>query len=90
MQRSVLKHGVVVASAGAVLNFGGATDWAPDTVAIVNAANRGGLGGGGVDGAITSAGGPNLAADRLALPILDGTDSDRIANGDAVLTGPGD
>ena len=33
----------------------------------------GGLGGGGVDGAITSAGGAALAADRRALPILPGT-----------------
>jgi O-acetyl-ADP-ribose deacetylase (regulator of RNase III) len=40
-----------------------------------------------VDGAITSAGGPNLAKDRMALPIRMGV---RCFTGDAKLTGPGD
>lgn len=67
--------------------------------AIVNAANEGCLGGGGVDGAINTAGEKALWQDRNALPILDGRASrprqragGRAAiccrTGDAVMTGP--
>lgn len=58
--------------------------------AIVNAANEGCLGGGGVDGAISDAGGPDLARDREALPILQGTRDVRCETGNAKITGPGD
>ena len=63
------------------------------TDAIVNAANQGCLGGGGVDGAICDAGGPALAAARRALPLLDaphGRGHIRCHTGDAVATIGGD
>ena len=55
--------------------------------AIVNAANEGCLGGGGVDGAISNAGGLQLALDREALPIVQGRYT-RCPTGHAKLTGP--
>ncbi|KAL3905777.1 MAG: hypothetical protein SGARI_004301 [Bacillariaceae sp.] len=58
--------------------------------AIVNAANEGCLGGGGVDGAIGDAGGESLFLDRKALPIIPESGGIRCETGDAVITGPGD
>jgi O-acetyl-ADP-ribose deacetylase (regulator of RNase III) len=59
------------------------------TDAIVNAANQGCLGGGGVDGAVNDAGGPELEAARRMLPQLkarDGMGYVRCHTGDAVTT----
>jgi len=66
----------VVISSGSVVKFSGD--------AIVNAANNGGLGGGGVDGAVNAAGGKELIMAREALPIIKG--NTRIPTGDAVVT----
>jgi O-acetyl-ADP-ribose deacetylase (regulator of RNase III) len=92
------KRLVLKLAKGSVLAF---ASHAP--AAIVNAANVECLGGGGVDGAITDAGGPTLAHDRLQLPILETiryeTEEDddddnftevRCRLGGAVITGPGD
>ena len=74
--------GLLVISRGSVVNFEGD--------AIVNAANTGCLGGGGVDGAITSAGGPGMARERKALPLIaikgKSKSLHRCATGDAKIT----
>ena len=69
MLKQLAKYAIVqdlslVLLKGSVVHFAGSTDKS----AIVNAANAGVLGGGGVDGAISSAGGPRLYEDRLRLP----------------------
>ena len=78
-------HGArLCVSAGSVLDFGQGSGWDRRRVAVVNAANTGGLGGGGVDGAFVARGGAALAQDRLALPVL--PSGGRIRTGDAVAT----
>lgn len=70
---------------------GSVADFTSESGAIVNAANQGCLWGGGVDGAITNAGGPQLARDREVLPVLKITRSGgdvRCPTGHAKLTGP--
>lgn len=76
-----IKDSVLAACRGSVLDFTG--------IAIVNAANERMLGGGGVDGAISDAGGPEMFAARLALPIVE-SDYVRCRTGDAVTTIGGD
>jgi O-acetyl-ADP-ribose deacetylase len=66
---------------------GSVVDFRSTNGAIVNAANEGCLSGGGVDGAITNVGGPNLAKDRRKLPVLSW--DIRCYTGDAKRTGPG-
>lgn len=62
----------------------------PSKAAIVNAANPACLGGGGVDGAITRAGGPTLQKHRMALPLISSENNNvRCPTGHAKLTGPG-
>ena len=80
-----------IGSKGIVLTVvrGSVVDFASPFGAIVNAANEGCLGGGGVDGAISNAGGINLYNDRLALPIVY-RGGVRCPTGLAKLTGPGD
>ena len=72
----------LVIAKGSVLDFQGS--------AIVNAANEGCVGGGGVDRAIARAGGPTLERDRYQLPILARNPDIRCKVGMAVLTGPND
>ena len=77
----------IVICFGSVVNFGYPTN--PDKSAIVNAANNLCLGGGGVDGAISTAGGERLLNDRRALPSIRGHGREvRCKTGDAVITGP--
>jgi O-acetyl-ADP-ribose deacetylase len=73
-----------------VIGHGSVLDFEPsnNSSTIVNAANERCLGGGGVDGAITAAGGYELFCARMALPQIEGK-SVRCLTGDAKLTGPG-
>lgn len=75
----------LVISEGSVVDFVYPIN--PQSSAIINATNVLCLGGGGVDGAITEAGGPTLAKDRRKLPLLS-SDGARCLTGSATITGP--
>lgn len=74
---------------------GSVLDFKHEKGAIVNAANEGCLGGGGVDAAISKAGASKLLQDRLGLPIVstkqlkNGVQEIRCPTGEAKITGPG-
>lgn len=70
---------------GSVVDFAHPSN--PRRAAIVNAANEGCLGGGGVDGAVGRAGGPSLYEDRERLP--EAEPGVRCPTGRAAMTGPG-
>ena len=74
----------LIVSRGSVVDFSYPSN--AKSSAIVNSANEGCLGGGGVDGAVSAAGGSNLLADRQALP--EAQAGIRCPTGSAIITGP--
>jgi O-acetyl-ADP-ribose deacetylase len=75
----------LVLASGSIISFQSSYE----NSAIVNAANEECLGGGGVDGAISLAGGQKLRNARESLPKLPNSNI-RCPTGEARLTGPGD
>jgi len=74
------EHRIVIAS-GSIIDFSGEI--------IVNAANTLGIGGGGIDGQITEAGGELMAKERFDLPLLNKETGERIPVGEGRMTSAG-
>lgn len=77
IKKFVIGNSILYVAGGSVIEFAGD--------ALVNAANNGGLGGGGIDGMFNRLGGEELQKLRLKLPIVEKPNT-RIRTGSSVVT----